>query len=205
MDAPYEELRKQAAAKRDKIIQAAQQEYRVAVRRIRALHKLVTGDHHPAIRPPRRAKDRTLTELLVEVLPSNRAFTVADACELVYDDPLGCKYKETSIRSQLTMLANVGRLHKVGRRSGHILWSRTEAGIEPAVFGTLTTCEIAEQIIRERGPLRLMEIVMIMKERGYRPEEPNHTTYAIMRRSMTRISGRFVKDNRGRWGVAQLA
>ena len=50
--------------------------------------------------------------------------------------------------------------------------------------------------------MRTMEIVARMKERGYRPNEPKHTTYTILRRSMTRISGRFVKDGAGRWEAA---
>jgi hypothetical protein len=201
MQQPYEELRRQAAAKRDKIIQHAKQEYRVAVRRIRALHQLVTGEAYPAIRPPRRARDRTLADMLVEVLPKNRPFTVADACELVYADPLGCKYKETSIRAQFPVLAGRGLIHKIGRRSGHVLWARNECEVDVCPFGSLTLPEIAEQLIAEHGPMRMMEIVVRMKERGYRPQEPNQTTYNILRRSMTRISGRFVRDEAGRWAT----
>ena len=115
--------------------------------------------------------------MLVDVLPKNRAFTVADACELVYADPLGCKYKETSIRAQFPVLAGRGLIHKVGRRAGHVLWARREAAIEVSPFGTLTLPEIAEQLIGEYGPMRIMEIVARMKERGYRPQEPNQTTY----------------------------
>ena len=115
MDTAYDELRRQAAAKRDKIIQNAQQEYRVAVRRINALRKLVTGESKPAIRPPRRAKDRSLSDMLVELLPKDRPFTVAEVCDMVYADPLGCQYKENSIRSQLPTLAARGIIHKIGR------------------------------------------------------------------------------------------
>jgi hypothetical protein len=200
MDA-YESLRRQAAAKRDKIIEHAKQEYRATMTRIRALHKMVEGEAMPGIRPPRRAKDRTLTDLLRDVLPKHEGFTVADACELVYSEPMGCKYKETSVRAQLTVLANTGELHKVGRRSGHILWARVSAGIAVSPFGTLSLCEIAESLIAERGPLRTAEIVAIMKERGYKPNEHPAATHNMMRGAINRISGRFVKDQAGRWSI----
>jgi hypothetical protein len=144
MEAPYEELRRQAAEKRDKIINAAKQEYRASVRRIRALHKMVTGEYHPAMRPPRRVQDRTLADILRDVMPRNSSFTLADVCEIVFVEPEGCKYKEASIRAQLPNLARIGIIRKVGRRRGEVLWARPESGIEPCPFGVLTLCEIAD-------------------------------------------------------------
>lgn len=199
MDTTYDDLRQQARAKRDKIIQAAQQEYRATVRRIDSLRKLVTGEKRPAIRPPRRAKDRSLAAMVAELLPKDRPYTVADVCDLVYADPLGCQYKENSIRSALPTLAAQGLIHKVGRRSGHVLWASTASKVAACPFGAMSMAEIVENLIGEFGPMRLGEIVARMKERGFRPEEKHAITYNTVRGALTRISGRFVKDGAGRW------
>lgn len=137
-----------------------------------------------------------------DVLPKSEPFTVADACEAVYSDPLGCKYKETSVRCQLRALQDAGELHKVGRRNGHILWARVSAGVQVAVFGTMSLCEIAESLIADRGPMRLAEIAVLMKERGHKPDEPVNVTHDQLRNAMKRVSGRFVKDQAGRWKCA---
>jgi hypothetical protein len=90
----------------------------------------------------------------------------------------------------------------VGRRNGHILWARVSAGVEVSPFGTMSLCEIAESLIAEHGPLRLSEMVVLMRERGYKPKEHPHTTQAALRGAINRISGRFSKDQTGRWSVA---
>jgi hypothetical protein len=195
----YDSLRQQAAAKRDKIIQNAKAEYRATMTRIRALHKIMQGEAMPGIRPPRRVKDRTLTDLMRAVLPKSEPFTVAEACEAVYSDPLGCKYKETSVRAQLRALQDAGELHKVGRRNGHVLWARVSAGVQVAAFGTMSLCEIAESLITERGPMRLAEIVVLMKERGHKPDEPAAVTHDQLRNAMKRVSGRFLRDDAGKY------
>ena len=66
----------------------------------------------------------------------------------------------------------------------------------------MSMAEIAESLIGEFGPMRSTEIVARMKERGFRPEEPAAVTHATLRAAMTRISGRFAKDNLERWSVS---
>ena len=203
MDAPYEALRQQAREKRDKFIQAAQQEYRVAVRRIRSLHKMMTGEYHPALQPIKSAKEPALKDTILELLPHNEAFTIAQIVERAYSHEVACRYKENSIRSAFGTLKGLGLIKQVGRTKGHIQWARVEADLEPPAFGTMSLCEIAAQLIGEFGPMRFNEIVARMKERGYRPEEPPQVTYDLLRRAMVRYSGRFEKDGDGRWGVVR--
>lgn len=199
MDAPYEELRRQAAEKRDNIIAAAKQEYRVAMRRIRSLHKLMTGEYTPAIRPLKREREPSLRELLLGIVPSDRGFTVAEVCELAYSHEVACRFKENSIRSACGELKRRGELVQVGRHNGHILWAKPDAQLEPEVFCGMSLVEIAAQLIGEYGPMRYTEIVARMRERGYRPNEKPAETYDQLRRAMVRVSGRFVKDDGDKW------
>src|SRR6266576_2110808 len=97
MDA-YDELRQQARAKRDKIIQAARAECNAALRRIRALQAMITNEARPAIGQPIRAREKSLTDILRAALPKDRTFTIAELCAMMYENPATCKYKETSIR-----------------------------------------------------------------------------------------------------------
>ena len=200
MDGPYEDLRREAATKRDKIIAAARQEYRVALTRIKTLHRQVTGQKRVAIAPPRR-KPQTLTDLLCAALPRDKPFTVADACALMYESPLTCGYRETSIRSQIRVLSQAGKIRQVGRHNGHVLWVRAESPLRAGPFGSMTLAEIAEQLIRQHGPMRVPEIVASMREAGYKPDESPRRTAVLLRQALGKISGRFVKDDLARWSA----
>src|SRR3954447_12054829 len=117
MDA-YDELRQQARAKRDKIIQAARNECNVALRRIAGLQAMITDEKRQLVGQPTRTRDKSLTEYIREALPKDTTFTIADLCRVMYDNPATCKYKATSIRSQFRVLDQGGIIRKVGRRNG---------------------------------------------------------------------------------------
>src|SRR4051812_43941543 len=124
MQGPYEDLRRLAAAKRDKIIQAARAEYQAALQRIKALHALVENDDRPAIGQPIRYRQRTLTDMLKDALPKDRAVTIAEVSALLFEDPEACKYKPNYIRGQFRALHIAGFIRQTGRRNGHVLWVR---------------------------------------------------------------------------------
>jgi hypothetical protein len=202
MDDAYDELRRQALDKRRRIVAAADLEYRATIRRIKSLRKMVTGKQRAPARPPQHAPERTLASIMLEACPRDRSFTIADACELVYAHPLGCQYKEASIRATFTVLQGMGAIHKVGRRQGRLLWALKESSVELAPFGTLTLYEIAETLIKEFGPMRENEIAARMRERGYKSEYSGALLHGKLRSAMMRIGGRFVKDQAGRWAAS---
>ena len=80
--------------------------------------------------------------MLLEVLPKDRSYTVAEACEIVYADPLGCRYKENSIRSEMQSMVAHGALRRVGRRNGHVLWAAADSQVDVDPFGVKSMNEI---------------------------------------------------------------
>lgn len=201
MEDHYEALRRQARDKRDKIIQKAQDDYRVAVKRINALRKHVTGKARPVIKPVRQPGEKTLHEVLLDVLPKDRAYTFAEARDIAFQHPLGSSYRENSVRSAMQNMVTSGILHRVGRSRGHVLWAFKNSAVEVSPFAAKTMAQIILEVIHERGPMRVTELTVLLKERGYRPEEPKQTTYNTILAALTRFNGRFMKDAVGRWGV----
>jgi hypothetical protein len=73
----FEHLRKQAVEKRDSAIQLARAEYRQSLAKIKQLERYL------GTRRPRQLKARPLTELICDVMPRDRLFTIGELVELL--------------------------------------------------------------------------------------------------------------------------
>lgn len=191
---PYEKLADDARQIRDRAMQSARSEYAVAIRRINDLRRQLTG-----AAPLADARgDGSMIRRIVELLPPG-AFTINDMIQAMHADSVGRHFAANSIRTSFSKLLSMGKVQRVGRRNGQVLWAAQGAKVEACPFGGATMAQIAEQLIRERGPMHITEMVVAMRERGYRPAEKPSQTSAVMRRAMTRFSGRFAKEKDGRW------
>jgi hypothetical protein len=101
------------------------------------------------------------------------------------------------------VLKRAGTVRQVGRQGGHVLWALQGAKVVECPFGGKTLPDIAEQLLREHGPMNIAELVVKMRERGYRPSENPRQTHANMLRGLTRFSQRFSKTAEGRWSIAE--
>jgi hypothetical protein len=198
MDA-YEQIRIEARDKRDRAIKSARAEYQSALRRINELRRQLTGEA-PVVQPKR---DGQMTRRIMELLPTEGTFTICDFVEKMHADSIGRHYAANSIRSAFVILKRTGVARQVGRRNGHVLWAAQAANVDASPFGGATLADIAEQLIRELGPMRVREIVVVMKERGHRQHEKDRDTASAVLRAINRFSGRFVKQADGRWAVAK--
>jgi len=197
---PYEQLAADARAIRDKAMQSARAEYKVAIRRINNLRRQLTGEA-----PLANARgDGSMIRRLIELLPTDSHFTITEATEAMHADSVGRHFAANSIRSAFAKLRMAGKVQRVGRRNGHVLWATPTAKVEVCPFGGATLADIAEQLLREHGPMRVSELVVEMKERGYRPDEKPGQTARNMLRALTRFSGRFERGEDGRWQTATL-
>jgi len=61
--------------------------------------------------------------------------------------------------------------------------------------------DAAEVVLGEVGPLTAAEIVVNLKERGYRPDDDPHLLLNSLRDAFKRNRGRFERGEGGRWMV----
>lgn len=199
MDA-YEQLAAEAKRIRDDAFKSARADYQAAIRRINDLRRQLTGEA-PTAKPVR---DGSMSNRILELLPRERTFTATELITAMHADPIGKHFEANSIRSMLGNFKRSGIVRQVGRKNGHVLWASQAAKVTVSPFGGACLTDIAEQLLRELGPMRVPELVVAMRERGYRPDEKPNATAANVLRAITRFSGRFERGIDGRWTVMAL-
>ena len=69
-------------------------------------------------------------------------------------------------------------------------------------FSELTTIAAAERVLRERGPLRIVEIAVEVQERGHRAGDDPRRLVPAIRAAFRYHQEKFRKGKDGRWGLA---
>jgi hypothetical protein len=198
MDA-YTELRCKAAQKRDKIIQRARADYHDLIREIDKLRSRL-DPNAPAVKP--KAK-RTMIELVCDLMPRDKAFTFADIRQVLSEAEPGRKFNEMSIRTILPKLEAQGIIRRVSKnQSGRVEWAVAGITIPESPYGAMALTDIAEQVLRERGPMTPVELVVMLQEQGYRADADPRRMVAALKNSVRRYPGRFVVKTDGRWAAA---
>ncbi|HEY2414667.1 MAG TPA: hypothetical protein VGI40_20650, partial [Pirellulaceae bacterium] len=133
MDA-YEQLRNQAAQKRDAAILLARKEYRNSLRRIDDLRNSLCG-----AQPVRkRSHCRPLIELMIESLPRDRAFTFSDVLESMEALESSRTFNETSVRTLLPKLETQGIIRRVSKnQAGRVEWAVAGITISESPYGAM--------------------------------------------------------------------
>lgn len=188
----FDELRKQAQARRDRTMAAARDEYSENIASIDRLARLFGGTKTSAYRP--------LTKVMAECLPHDRAFTIGDVFELLEAREPDRIFPAGSVRTCLCNLAKQGIIKRVGRNEGSILWA--VKGFESGnPFGAQTMRQVVGALLRELGPLTLEEIVVHLQSRGYRRDVDPRTVHENIRASLNKRGKGLVRDSTGRWAL----
>ncbi len=198
----FAELRKQAIEKRNKAIYAARQEYRLAVQQIDELAHTLGVRYQGRI----RTKTKPVLKLIRELLPQDRLFTISDILdELRAHDPRR-HFNPHSVRTFFPRLVELGEVRRVARNGcGHVLWAVPGLHVEDTEFGAMSLPEAAEKVLRETGPLKLLELVIELRRRGFRPHrEPSKLMHSLKVAART-YPGRFSVGDDGRWAVDQMS
>ena len=161
-------LRRQAIDKRNKAIAQARTEYRLAVQQIADLaHTLGC-----AYQKPSRVKHKAVLVLMAELVPQDRLFNVFDMMDMLRAECPDREFKMHSLRTFFPQLENQKLIRKVTRDDqGRVLWAAVGLKVESTEFGAMPLPAVAEKILRERGPLTLIELVIEMRRRGFRPHK----------------------------------
>jgi hypothetical protein len=192
-------LRHRAAAKRDDAIKAARQEFRDATRLLDQLDESL-GQETPQ-RTPRNGRASNLA-LIAEVMPKDRVFEVGEILELLGRAHPGRDFPPATIRSEFTKLIDRGVLRKVRKTAkGCVQWAAVECEVVEEPLLAMTLADAASVVLDEVGPLTATELVVHLKERGYRPDDDPRVLLVSLRESFKRNRGRFVRGEAGRWNL----
>lgn len=199
MDA-YDTLRKQAVEKRDTAIVAARAEYRRSLQQIDDLCHSLGGDAPK----PSKSKAQPVLELICALIP-DRAFTVGEMVEMLRDAAPDRTFNVPTIRTFFPRLAEQGIIRKVSRSvGGQVLWAAADSDVDENPYRAMPMTDMAEQVLRECGPMRLHELVVAMQESGYRPDAEPRRLAASFRWSAKNSPDRFSRGEDGRWVTADL-
>jgi hypothetical protein len=198
---PYQALQREAAKKRDAGLRRVRQEYQDALQRIYNLRDLL-GESPASAKTPRL---KPIGELVCELMPKDRGFTFGDVLRTLREAEPTREFNDPSIRSILAVLDKKGKLKRVSMtQNGRVLWAMADAEIEVSEFGQVALVDVAESMLQKHGPMRPAELVVAIRETGYRADADPHATMAAVRQLLRRHTARFKQGEDGRWGVANL-
>ena len=199
---PHEQLRKIAAENRDKAITAARIAYKQAIRRIEELESSISGGDGEVIG---RRRDRPVIQMICDLMPRDRAFTQAELIDLLQATAPNRKFHIPTIPATFQRLMDRGVIRRIRRkRGGSTLWAAVDSSVVAEPFGAMSIGDVAELVLQETGPLRMIELAVAIQRRGYRPEAEPKTLVASLTSTLRRNPQRFSRGEDGRWGVAKL-
>jgi hypothetical protein len=194
-------LRQQAAQKRDEAIKVARDEHRQTLRLIDELAMQLFHETQPTRRGHERK--RPIIDLIVDYMPKDRPFAIRELlAKLRKVDPKRI-FHEPTFRTLFKRLIDQGRIRKVSKGDrGFILWAASECPeSDQGPLATVSISNAMESVLRELGPLKPVEIVLAVQERGYRPDSNRRVLLGTLSTAFKRNSDRFQQLDDGRWST----
>lgn len=105
----FQQIKADAAAKRDAAIKKAKAEYRATIKQIGELQARLTG---PRERGRKNARIR-LIDIVFDNLPTDRAFSYADVAGIIESVPTARDYAQSSINMTISRLLKAGDIKRV--------------------------------------------------------------------------------------------
>lgn len=196
---PYRVLRQSAATKRDTAIAEARRVYRKDIVAIEALERSVPPQL-PKLAVPKEGPNTV--ELITRLIPKDKPFTIAEMMHWLHDAS-GKSYNEPTVRTYVSRLCNRGvirKLYKTGQN--YALWIASESHVEEGPIETRSLHEVVAQVLVEEGPRTVVEIVVGMRQRGYRTDATPEGLARAVRDMLKRYRGKFVRGKSAKYELA---
>ena len=194
-------LRQRAADKRDRAIKAARADFRNAVRLLDQLAQSVGPEPPPA---RRRNGPRPIMELMESVIPRDKPFTLGELVAALQAAEPDRAFHVPSVRTLMPDLVKAGAIRKVRRAAGgHVYWAHPECRVDDGPIAALSIADATALVLDECGPLTAAEIVVNLKERGYRTDADPRTLLTTLRYAFKRNREKFKRDEpTKKWSLA---
>lgn len=200
----YDQLRQAARNKRDAAIREIRAEYRrelLAIQKLRvSLEGETVGKRGP--KPSLGIKRRTIVSLVQEYMPRDRQFTVTEMREILLEVEPDRRFYRATLKTTFANLRRQGDIKPVKRiGKGQVLWQAMAATPPETPLSAMQLPDAVALVLGECGPLRPVEIVVALQERGYRREANPRILANSLQAALKRCSGRFACGEDGRWGL----
>ena len=137
-----------------------------------------------------------------ECLPdADRLFTCNELFEILELAEPDRIFPPGSVRVALSNLAKQGAVKRVGRQNGQVLWAVRNFAAQESPFGTRSLRYILAELLRERSPLSVAEMVVTLQSRGYRPNADPRKVHIQIRSCMNKRLDLFSRVLRPKWAL----
>ncbi len=193
-------LRKQALQKRNEAIKAAREEYQ---RNLRTISELGLRLGQPVKTARGTTAKRIISDLILDYMPKDRPFSLREVIDILRKQCPGRRFQEPTVRTKFKRIIDAGRVRKVRKGdNGYMLWAAPECVIESAgPMATMSLPDAAEYVLRDRGPMRPVEIILAVQELGHRTDGDQRTVLTSLSQALKRHKHRFVCDYDGKWST----
>lgn len=195
MDA-FNALRRQAELRRNQAIKDARRKCREMFGWINALERQLT--------PPEPTKPESNRQffcgILCRVMPKNREFTCNELTALAKEAAPARRFTRETVRSSLAYLELAGRVRRTRKIKASVLWAAPEFIAKPNPYGVRTIADVAEEVLRGRGALPILDLLVAIRESGYRADDDPRMVKRALAAALYR-NQQFRRDGK-RWTLA---
>ncbi len=200
---PIRALQARAAEKRDATIAEARRQYRKDIAAIDAMEKLLPAPRVIDKRQP-LGKVPAVYDLVRQAVRPDTPFTVTDMLAWLAEAHPGAKFHEQSVRSYTSRLCSQGFLRRL-YKTGHMetMYIKAESVVSEGPVESKPLAEMTHEILTAAGrPMTVTELIIAMREQGYRKEALPNTLRRAVRDMFKRYPGRFARGKDGAWEIA---
>jgi hypothetical protein len=194
-------LRQRAADKRDRAIKTARSEFQRVARMLDELDQALGRETPPRTR---HTAHQSNLALIAELMPKDKTFTIQDILGLLEAAHPDRSFPAATIRSEFSSLIDRGIIRRVRKAAtGIVHWAAAECEVTDEPIAAMSMADAAEVILGEVGALTATELVVALKERGYRPDDGPRVMLNSLRDAFKRNRARFLRREDGRWQLSQ--
>lgn len=198
----YQQIRERARRKRDEAIRDARSEYDQTMKRIEVVERSLGAPLLKQVVIP-EPEVRKIMDLILEVIPKDRPFTSIDVVELLRDYYPEREFKPNTVRTYMHRLALFNKLKRICRLRGtEVTWAAIDCPVKEPYDGSASLVDVAELVLKESGPMTMLQLTLAVQKRGMRPEAKPRSLMESLRRALCHNQGRFRKGIEGRWRMA---
>ena len=183
MDA-FDQLIKEARAKRDALIREAKQECRDACKRLNETQAHIQGT--PEARRPRFVRTATTFAVMVkEAIPHDRIFDMPALRSILARLHPERQFLSATVKHYLELLTADGSIRRVGGRTNHLYWAAADYKGPIDIESTKQLSQMAERVLRECGNCAI-DLHVRIRELGYRVGDDQDAVLRSLRSALRR-------------------
>lgn len=133
-------------------------------------------------------------------MPKDRDFTTAELFALVKQAHPKRRLTLGNVRSSLAYMEECDRIRRSRLVDAKIHWCGPGFVQATKQWHAETCAKVAEKVLRARGPLKLLDLLVAVREAGFRSGDDPRKVRNALNKSLCTNPGRFRRDGK-QWGL----